>query len=109
MPEKRNILRMKKRLSVKIGTEAPNKLAFTEDLSANGLFVKTCSPHPPGTRVKIEVTMPDGNLVMLEGMSRWRKSVPAQVIHLVNKKGMGIKILKFISGEEFYRNYIGAY
>jgi hypothetical protein len=108
MPEKRNLFRMKKRLSVRIGTEAPTKVAFTEDLSPNGLFVKTTSPPPPGTRVKIEMTMPDGNIVILEGMSRWRKSVPPQVIHLVNKKGMGIKILKFISGEEFYRNCIGA-
>jgi hypothetical protein len=104
MPEKRNLLRIKKRLPIKIGTETPNRVAFTEDLSLNGIFVKTVSPVPPGTRIKIELTLPDGSTVLLEGMSRWRKSVPAQVIHLVNKKGMGIKILKFISGEE---NYIG--
>jgi len=103
MSEKRNVIRLKKRLTLKFGTEAPTKVAFTEDLSPNGLFVKTVSPAPPGTRVKIELTLPDGAIVLLEGMSRWRKSAPPQVIHLLNKKGMGIKILRFISGEESYR------
>ena len=108
MPEKRNLMRLKKRLSIKIGTESATRVAFTEDLSSNGLFVKTVSPAPPGTRVKIELTMPDGNTVTMEGMSRWRKSVPPQVIHLANKKGMGIKILKFITGEELYKSYLAA-
>ena len=103
MAEKRNIIRLKKRLSLKFGTDAPTKVAFTEDLSPNGLFIKTVSPVPPGTRIIIELALPDGEIVLIEGMSRWRKSAPPQVIHLVNKKGMGIKILRFISGEEFYR------
>jgi hypothetical protein len=106
MAEKRDIKRFKKRLSLKFGNDAPTKVAFTEDLSPNGLFVKTITPAPPGTRIKIELTMPDGNIALFEGMSRWRKSVPPQVIHLVNKKGMGVKILKFISGEDYYRRYI---
>jgi len=109
MAEKRNIIRLKKRLSLKFGTDAPTKVAFTEDLSPNGLFVKTVSPVPPGTRVIIELTLTDGEIVLIEGMSRWRKSAPPQVIHLVNKKGMGIKILKFISGEVFYRRIMDEY
>ena len=109
MAEKRNIIRLKKRLSLKFGTDAPTKVAFTEDLSPDGLFIKTVHPAPPGTRVLIELTLPDGEIVMIEGMSRWRKSAPPQVIHLVNKKGMGIKILRFISGEEFYRRIMEEY
>jgi hypothetical protein len=108
MPEKRNLSRIKKRLPIKIGTETPDRVAFTEDLSFNGIFVKTVSPLPPGTRLKIQLTMPDGTTVLMEGMSRWRKSVPAQVIHLANKKGMGIKILKFISGEEIYTGFLAS-
>ena len=108
MPEKRNLIRIKKRLPIKIGTEIPNKVAFTEDLSLNGIFVKTVSPVPPGTRVKIELTISDGSTVLLEGICRWRKSVPAQVIHLVNKKGMGIKILRFISGEDIYMGFLAS-
>jgi len=106
MVEKRNIIRLKKRLSLKFGIDAPTRIAFTEDLSPSGLFVKTVHPTPPGSRIKIELTMPDGNVVQMEGMSRWKKTAPPQVIHLVNKKGMGVKILKFLSGEEIYRGYI---
>jgi hypothetical protein len=108
MVEKRNIIRLKKRLSLKFGIDAPSRIAFTEDLSPGGLFVKTVHPTPPGSRVKIELTMPDGNIVLIEGMSRWKKTAPPQMIHLLNKKGMGVKILKFISGEEIYRSFIAA-
>ncbi|HTP64156.1 MAG TPA: pilus assembly protein PilZ [Geobacteraceae bacterium] len=103
MADKRDITRFRKRLPLKFGFDAPNKVAFTEDLSHDGLFVKTVYPSPPGSKIHIELTMPDGNAVHLVGMSRWRKSVPPQVIHLMKKCGMGIKILKFISGEDSYR------
>jgi hypothetical protein len=106
MSDKRDITRIRKRLSLKFGIDAPNKVAFTEDLSQDGLFVKTVYPSPPGSRIHIDLTMPDGNSVLMVGMSRWRKSVPPQVIHLVKKCGMGIKILKFISGEENYRLFV---
>ncbi len=103
MSDKRDISRYKKRLSLKFGFDEPTKIAFTEDLSHDGLFVKTVHPSPPGSKLNIELTMPDGSIVKMVGMSRWRKSVPPQVIHLMKKCGMGIKILKFISGEEKYR------
>jgi hypothetical protein len=106
MSEKRDLIRLKKRLSLKFGFDAPTKVAFTEDLSHDGIFVKTVYPSPPGSRVHIELTMPDGNIVKMMGMSRWRKSAPPQMIHLVKKNGMGIKILKFISGEESYLLFI---
>jgi hypothetical protein len=106
MAEKRNLIRLKKRITLKFGVNASTKVAFTEDLSPNGLFVKTGSPLPPGTRIKMELTMPDKNKVLLEGMIRWRKTGPLQAIHLNIKIGMGVKILKFISGEEHYRGYI---
>ncbi len=103
MAEKRDLIRHRKRLSLKFGYDAPTKIAFTEDLSHDGLFVKTVYPSPPGSRLLIELSMPDGSTVKMVGMSRWRKSVPPQVIHLMKKCGMGIKIVKFISGEENYR------
>ena len=108
MSNKRDISRFRKRLSLKFGTDAPTKVAFTEDLSQDGLFVKTVHPAPPGSRVNIELAMPDGSTVLMEGMIRWRKTVPPQVIHLVKKCGMGIKILKFVSGEEGYRLFVAS-
>ena len=106
MVEKRNIIRLKKRITLKFGVNASTKVAFTEDLSPKGLFVKTGNPLPPGTMIKIELTMPDKNKVLLEGMIRWRKTGPPQAIHLNIKIGMGVKILKFLSGEEYYRSFV---
>lgn len=108
MAEKRNLIRLKKRITLKFGANASTKVAFTEDLSPNGLFVKTGNPLPPGTKVKIELTMPDKNKVLMEGMVRWRKTGPLQAIHLNIKIGMGVKILTFLSGEEHYRSFIDA-
>ncbi|HEY6837460.1 MAG TPA: PilZ domain-containing protein [Geobacteraceae bacterium] len=106
MPEKRDITRYKKRLSLKFGIDAPTKLAFTEDLSANGLFIKTVNIAPLGARVKIELTLPDGAVVALEGIVRWSKRVPPQMIHLVKKSGFGVKITKILSGEQSFRQMI---
>ena len=76
MSGKRDISRFRKRLSLKFGIDAPNKVAFTEDLSQEGLFVKTVYPSPPGSQVHIALNMPDGETVLLVGMTRWRKTVP---------------------------------
>jgi hypothetical protein len=108
MAEKRDTGRVKKRLSLRFGTDTPSRLAFTEDVSAHGLFIKTTNICPPGTRVQIELDLPDCEPVFLEGMVRWTKKVPPQVIHLVKKSGMGIKIMRFIAGEERYRRFVAG-
>lgn len=109
MAEKRDITRYRKRLSLRFGIDAPTKLAFTEDLSADGLFIKTVNIAPLGARVKIELTLPDGALVALEGMVRWSKRVPPQMIHLVKKSGFGVKITKILSGEENFRRMLSEF
>jgi hypothetical protein len=109
MAEKRNVIRLKKRITIRFGIDASTKIAFTEDISPDGLFIKTITPLPPGTRIKVELTMPDSNIVLLEGKIRWRKSGPHQATHLMKKLGMGVKILKFLSGEEYYKSLIDEY
>ena len=89
MPEKRDTKRMNKRLAIRFGTDAPTRLAFTEDVSAHGLFIKTTNLCTPGTRIHIELTLPGDDAVFLEGMVRWTKKVPPQAIHLVKKSGLG--------------------
>lgn len=106
MAEKRDIIRHKKRLSLRFGTDSPTRLAFTEDLSAHGMFIKTTNISMPGTILQIEVTLPDESSVFVEGMVRWTKKVPPQMIHLVKKSGMGIKIMKFLAGEAAYQHLI---
>ncbi len=109
MTDKRDLIRHKKRLSLRFGETEATRLAFTEDISSHGLFIKTASIGKLGSRLQIELTMPDGQLIQLEGMIRWAKRVPPRMIHLVKKSGMGIKILKFHSGEEHYRHMIAQF
>ena len=103
MAEKRDIKRRRKRMKVRFGIEIPNRVAFTEDVSNLGLFIVTGQPEKPGSLLLIELNLPDETSVVVRGRVRWGKKVPAQLIRVANKAGMGIRILKFESGEAAYR------
>lgn len=106
MAEKRNLTRYKKRLSVRLGIDAASQLAFSEDVSDHGLFIKTAKLFPLGTILQIEIMLPDDNHVFLEGMVRWSKKVPPQLLGKSNKAGLGIKIMKFIAGQAAYSEFV---
>ncbi len=106
MSEKRDCRRYRKRVQVRFGTDTPSKLAFTEEISALGMFIKTALIYPPGSRVTIEITLPDNSLVRFNGSIRWAKKVPPNMLHLARKCGFGVKILNFSSGEENYRKFL---
>jgi Tfp pilus assembly protein PilZ len=106
MAEKRIIKRVRRRLSLRFGLDKPVRMAFTEDVTEHGLFIKTTNLYQPGTRMLIELILPDEVRVNLIGMVRWSKKVPPNMIHLVKKAGMGVKILHFVTGEEDFRQFI---
>ena len=52
--------------------------------------------------IRVELTL-DGELkVVLEARVMWTKKMPLQMIHYARKSGMGVKIVRFISGEADY-------
>ena len=106
MADKRNLNRFKKRLSVRFGPDSPSQLAFSEDVSEHGVFIKTSKIYPLGTILKIEITLPDDDYVFFEGMVRWTKKVPPQLVSKVQKAGLGIKITKFIAGQAAYSELV---
>ncbi len=106
MADTRIVKRLRRRLSLRFGVDAPVRLAFTEDVTAHGMFIKTTNLYPPGTRIAIELILPDEKRVKLMGMIRWSKKVPPRMIHLVKKAGIGVKIIKFESGEEDFRQFL---
>lgn len=81
-------------------------MAFTEDVTEDGMFIKTTNLCRPGSEIAIELILPDETKVTLTGFVRWSKKVPPNMIHLVRKAGMGIKILRFVSGEKDFRSFI---
>jgi Tfp pilus assembly protein PilZ len=104
--EKRNFNRHKKRISARFGADAPNQLAFSEDVADHGLFIKTGKVYSLGTILKIELTLPDDDYVFLEGIVRWSKKVPQQLISKVPKAGLGIEITRFIAGQAGYSQFV---
>ncbi|MDD2337456.1 MAG: PilZ domain-containing protein [Geobacteraceae bacterium] len=106
MAEKRIIKRVRRRLSLRFGQGKPVRMAFTEDVTDDGMFIKTTNLYRPGTQIAIELILPDERKVNLIGMVRWSKKVPPNMIHLVKKAGMGVKILRFVDGEENFMQFV---
>lgn len=106
MDDKRNLNRYRKRLSLRFGPAEPSQLAFTEDVSDHGIFIKTGKVYPLGTILQVEMTLPDDEYVFFEGMVRWSKKIPPQLLSKVNKAGLGIKIMKFIAGQAAYNQFV---
>jgi hypothetical protein len=108
MSEKRKLDRKKKRIKVRYGVDVPKRLGFTEDLTAIGLFVITAQPEKPGIKLKLQITLPDGEEVLALAQVLWGKKVPAQMIHLARKGGMGLKFIAFQAGEAAFKAYVAG-
>lgn len=105
MGDKRGGRRFRKRFTIRFGAPEPNRLAFSEDIHGSGMFIKTTNIVPPGSIILVSFTLPDGNEVLCEAQVMWAKKVPPQVIHLVNKSGMGVRFLRVIRGETPFADY----
>jgi Tfp pilus assembly protein PilZ len=79
-------------------------VGFTEDISLTGMFIRTPNIYPPNTTIRIEVELVD-NKVEIEARVMWAKKAPQNLYHLVKKSGMGIRFLRFHSGEDHFNNY----
>ena len=104
MAEKRKIKRSLKRLKLRYGVNRASTLAFTEDVSETGVFVRTVNVMGPGVIMQVELFMPDNLPVTFEARVVWSRRVPGSLIHL-SKGGMGLLITKFLSGEEKYLDF----
>jgi hypothetical protein len=102
MEDLRDTKRLRKRLTMKFGIDVPNRVAFTEDISIKGMCIKTAMVFSPGSRLKLELNLPDGNVASMAGVVMWVRKVPPNMIHLVKKCGMGVRITGIFSGEEDY-------
>ena len=107
MPEKRYIKRQRRRIALRFGLEEATKLGFTEDISQEGMFIRTINTYPPGTMLIVTLTLPDGIFITVKGKVMWAKRVPPQMARLVRKAGFGLKIECFVEGEEMYRQACG--
>lgn len=101
--EKRNKKRLLKRLFVRFGTEKPDRIGFTHDISPTGIFIKSNFSFLPQTKLKIELTLPDEKICHCSGVVVWAKRVPPAFNRIIHKHGMGVRFLE-IHGE--YQSFI---
>lgn len=103
MAEQRLVKRLRRRVALRFGIDEATQLGFTEDISPEGLFIKTPNVAAPGSRLTVTLILQDDWTVTFVGRVMWAKKVPAQMIRVVKKSGLGLKIERFIEGEERYR------
>ena len=105
MADKRDIRRIKKRITIRFAVGDTFRVAFTEDISMTGMFIKTPNVAPPDSKLRIELEIPEGPKVEIEGRVMWAKRVPQNMFHLVKKSGMGVRFLRFHSGEDAFDDF----
>jgi len=106
MSDKRGIVRKHKRLKLRFGRDYPKRVAFTEDLSGCGLFIITGQPEHPGSVVLLQIVLPDEQEVIVRGRVQWAKKVPANLVRVAKKGGMGVRLTHFESGEQAYKAFV---
>ena len=108
MAEKRYEKRHKKRMQIRFGRDEVKKMAFTSDLSSGGLFIITGQPEVPGKHIRLELTLPHEDPIVVVGQVRWAKKVPGNLLRLAKKAGMGVQIKKFEQGQELFARYLAS-
>ena len=80
-------------LEVDYGNQDNYLFAYIRDISATGIFVRTNSPEPPGTRLNLRFTPPSADTPLeLEGEVIWINAYrPGQPDNL--HPGMGIRFI----------------
>ena len=88
--EKRTTDRHKKRMPVRFGVKSTESFGFTGDISGTGIFIKSSKIYPPGSDLKMEITLPDDRVIKMTGRVVWAKRVPPNLIRFIAKSGMGV-------------------
>ncbi|HXK26299.1 MAG TPA: PilZ domain-containing protein [Myxococcota bacterium] len=91
--------RSKRRMTCRVHVDGRQHNGIVLDLSGSGLFIQTSAKLAPGSRVDIDLSLPDDNARMQIEVVR-RKQVPAQLL-TVAQGGLGVRILS--APEGYYR------
>ena len=83
--------RKRGRIRARYGVDSPDRMAFTNNLSLSGAFLRTNMVFRPGTTIQVELAFPD-ETVQLWAQVVWSKKVPPQLAQTLHC-GMGIRFL----------------
>ncbi len=105
MADKRLGARLRKRIKVTFVENGKQRMGYTDDISEEGLFMRTAAAQPPNSAIVFEFEIDGQGRVVVEGRVRWARRIPAQMVYKA-KGGMGVKFYRFHSGEEIYRSFV---
>ncbi len=106
MADKRDTGRYPKKIPVKFGFGSLLENGETENISLSGMFIHTGAIYVTRTVIKIEYTLPKSIVVGIHGEVRWKRASTSQWIQTGKKNGLGIRFVKFYSGEQNYKELI---
>ena len=86
--------RIKKRVPVRFGTSELSHGGFLRDISSNGLGIATASVFVPGTALRVQIMLPDGDVAVVEGHVTWGKRAPPGLQAMVASVGMGLSLTR---------------
>ncbi len=90
-PENRLHKRLTVRFTVSFGAGAPERTAFTGNVSEHGLLLTTNHVHPAGTVLKLKIETPEHQTFPLVARVVWAKRVPQHLLR-IRKSAMGLYI-----------------
>ena len=99
--ERRKHPRTSRRLYLTLDDVPGQNIAFTGDVSANGILIETSAPLAPGRSVGIKLTLPTGSTIHLIGHVQWAARGQAATRGHFNQYGAGVSLQK--APEEFHR------
>jgi Tfp pilus assembly protein PilZ len=92
MAEKRQHRRIKKRYTVRFGTEDLSKSGITGDISKGGAFILTRDLVPLDTRIHLQVQLDTKQFVLFEGIVQRHRRVPVE-LRQMDPGGFGVRFL----------------
>jgi hypothetical protein len=75
---------------VKLDAASDHEVYLSRDGQLEGIFLTTTEPHRKGTSFIIEVGLPWGETMTVEGVVAWSRT--AVMLSLVHRPGMGVKL-----------------
>ncbi|MBN1141789.1 MAG: PilZ domain-containing protein [Deltaproteobacteria bacterium] len=94
--------RFRTNLTVRYGLDNLGESGVIQDISLFGFFVMTPQTYPNQTVVKFQILTPGKEYINLEGIVQWSVRERDDIQWLIKDQGMGIKIKRFLAGQEHY-------
>jgi tetratricopeptide (TPR) repeat protein len=92
--ERRKHPRIPQRLYLRIEELGNKNIAFTSDVSLEGIFIETSARLEPGSHVRIQLTLPNGKATKLFAQVRWASQHATTSRARLNNHGIGLLLQK---------------